>query len=76
MNFKWQKQMWKICNTVRIRKQEGHESIGEKEMTSTMTCRMNGNEVQRFREVRKRLFNIPLSEKKILRTMGKSDIVL
>jgi len=35
---------------------------------------MNENEVQRFREARKRLFTIPMSEKKILRTMGKSNM--
>ena len=66
--------MWKICNTVRIRKQKGHESVGEKEMTNTMTRKLNENEVQRFREARKRLFTIPLSEKKILRTMRNSNM--
>ena len=63
--------MWKICNTVRIRKQKGHESVGEKEMTNTMTRKLNENEVQRFREARKRLFTIPLSEKQILRIIGR-----
>ena len=66
--------MWKICNTVRIRKQKGHKSVGEKEMMNTMTCKLNGNEVQRFRGTRKRLFTIPLSEKKILRTMENSNM--
>ena len=43
-------------------------------MMNTMTRKLNENEVQRFREARKRLFTIPLSEKKILRTMEKSNM--
>ena len=43
-------------------------------MMNTMTCKLNGNEVQRFRGTRKRLFTIPLSEKKILRTMRNSNM--
>ena len=43
-------------------------------MTRIMICKKNENEAMRFREIRKRLLTIPLSEKQILRSMKESDM--